>query len=37
MNHNEIQKAEEVYYRIAKWNGREQNNDEIKFIIEDEL
>lgn len=22
MNHNEVELAEEVYYRIAKWNGR---------------
>lgn len=35
MDHNEIEMAEEVYYRIARWNGREENNDKIKFIIED--
>ena len=23
MNHNEIEHAEEVFYRIGKWNGRE--------------
>ena len=35
MNHNEVEHAEEVFYRIAKWNGREENIPEIKRIIEE--
>ncbi len=36
MNHNEVEHAEQVFYRIAKWNGREENIPEIKRIIEEE-